>query len=96
MHQVCPGTCRMSNPEELYQQAQLKREEALALTKEMGDLENRGSIELAEAKFQEVRTLQNEARKLMDEYFRQLRHQIMSTPGKQPMHVQALMHIGLN
>ncbi len=89
MHQVCSGTCRMSDPEESYKQAQLKKEAALALEKELGDLENWGLTELARAKLREVSALWDEERKLMHEFFRQLGHQLMTRPGKQPMHARA-------
>ncbi len=81
----------MSNPEELYQQAQLKREAAYAVKKEMGDLVNQGRIDLAEAKLQEFLALMNEVKALMKGHFRQLEQQINSRPGKRPMQVHAFM-----
>ncbi|CAL5225928.1 g8722 [Coccomyxa viridis] len=60
----------MSNPEELWLQAQLKKEAAMVLEKELGVLENQGLTDLAKAKLKEVVALYDVAQLLMDEMFR--------------------------
>ncbi len=60
----------MSNPEELWLQAQLKKEAAMVLEKELGVLENQGLTDLAKAKLKDVVALYDEAQLLMDEMFR--------------------------